>query len=227
MSTGPVPVEQLIETEGWFPQFPAPSQRQQRKGELADQLRALIGAVLLLDADMCDDGRLVEVRALLQQANERVAALPDVTGKGGLFGSPQDFPLFERSPFSGRANALSCPMTVWADGDRIRARATYGPAYEGFPGSVHGGHVMAAFDDLLGVGQAASGTAGFTGTLTVRMVARTPLGRRIDYVAGVEKRKDRKLFMRGESRHDGTLLAEAHGVFIAPRSGLHVPAPVR
>ena len=225
MTADQVPVEQLIETEGWFPAFPPPSARQQRKGELADELRALISGVLLVDAEECDDARLVEARELLRRARAAVEALPDVGGKGGLFGSTEDFPLFQRSPFSGRVNALASPMTVWADGDRIRAHATYSPAYEGPPGSVHGGHVMAAFDVLLGVGQAASGTAGFTGTLTVRMVARTPLGQQIDYEAGVERREGRKVFMRGESRHDGVLLAEAHGVFIAPRTGLHVPAP--
>lgn len=227
MATEQVPVEELIDSEGWFPAFPPPSPRQQRKGELADELRALVGGVLLLDAEACDDERLLAARELLRRARDLVEDLPDVGGRGGLFGSPEDFPLFQRSPFSGRANALASPLTVWADGDRIRAHATYGPAYEGPPGSVHGGHVMAAFDDLLGVGQAASGTAGFTGTLTVRMAHRTPLGQRIDYEAGVDRREGRKVFMRGESRHGGTVLAEASGVFITPRTGLHVPDHVR
>ena len=52
-----------------------------------------------------------------------------------------------------------------------------------------------------------------------------PLHQRIDYEAGVERREGRKVFMRGESRCAGELLAEAHGVFIAPRAGLQVPAP--
>jgi acyl-coenzyme A thioesterase PaaI-like protein len=225
VSVDDVPVEDVIEQQGWFPEFPEPSSSQRRKGELADEVRALVSGVLLLDADACGEPALLEVRALLEQARKQVEALPDVSGKGGLFGSTEDFSLYQRSPFSGRANALASPLTVWADGERIRAHATYGAAYEGPPGSVHGGHVMAAFDDILGVGQAASGTAGFTGTLTVRMVGRTPLHERIDYEAGVESREGRKVFMRGESRCDGELLAEASGVFIAPRSGLHLPVP--
>jgi acyl-coenzyme A thioesterase PaaI-like protein len=223
-SDGPS-VEDVIDKHGWFPKFPEPSARQQRKGELADELRALIAGVLLLDAEECDDEALLSARALLRQAREQLAALPDVGAKGGLFGSDEDFSLYQRSPFSGRANALASPLTVWPEGDRIRAHATYGAAYEGPPGSVHGGHVMAAFDDILGVGQAASGTAGFTGTLTVRMVGRTPLHERIDYEAGVDRREGRKVFMRGESRRDGELLAEAEGVFISPRTGLHLPVP--
>ncbi|MFP5219997.1 MAG: PaaI family thioesterase [Actinomycetes bacterium] len=220
-----VPVEDVIEREGWFPTFREPSPRQQRKGELADELRALIAGVLLLDSDECDDDAMVEVRDLLRAVRERVEGMPDVGAKGGLFGSPEDFSLYQRSPFSGRANALATPLTVWADGERIRAHATYGAAYEGPPGSVHGGHVMAAFDDLLGVGQAASGTAGFTGTLTVRMVSRTPLHTRIDYEAWVDRREGRKVYMTGEAHADGELLAQADGVFIAPKSGLHLPVP--
>lgn len=225
MVTEGASVEEVIDEQGWFPSFPEPSAAQRRKGELADELRALIAGVLLLDAEECGEAELGEVQQLLAQARERVASLPDVAAKGGLFGSTEDFSLYQRSPFSGRANALASPLTVWADGDRIRAHATYGAAYEGPPSSVHGGHVMAAFDDLLGVGQAASGTAGFTGTLTVRMASRTPLHQRIDYDAGVERREGRKVFMRGESRCDGELLAEASGVFIAPKSGLHLPVP--
>jgi hypothetical protein len=225
MTAEGVPVEDVIEQEGWFPQFPEPSPLQKRKGELADEVRALIAGVLLLDAAECDDAALRGALTALREARDRVDALPDVGAKGGLFGSEEDFSLYQRSPFSGRANALASPMTVWAEGDRIRATAVYGAAYEGPPQSVHGGHVMAAFDDLLGVGQAASGTAGFTGTLTVRMVSRTPLFQQIDYEGGVDRREGRKIFMRGESRCDGELLAEAEGIFIAPKSGLHLPVP--
>lgn len=88
---------------------------------------------------------------------------------------------------------------------------------------MHGGHVIAAFDDLLGVAQAASGTAGFTGTLSVRLVARTPLHERIDYEAAVQSRSGRKVTVRGRSTCAGELLAEATGIFIAPRSGVDAP----
>jgi acyl-coenzyme A thioesterase PaaI-like protein len=88
---------------------------------------------------------------------------------------------------------------------------------------VHGGFVIAAFDDLLGVAQAASGTAGFTGTLTVRLVARTPLHERIDYEAGVQERSGRKVTVWGRSTLNGELLAEATGIFIAPRGGMELP----
>ena len=45
--------------------------------------------------------------------------------------------------------------------------ATFGAAYEGPPGCVHGGFVAAAFDEVLGSTQSLSGEPGMTGRLTV------------------------------------------------------------
>lgn len=209
---------------GWFPHDSEPSARQRRKHALADELRALLADVLLLDAERAPEQALADAERLLAAARARVAALPDVAVRGGLYGTPENASLFERSPFSGRSNALAAPLVVTSDGERTYAHATYGDAYEGPPGSVHGGHVMGAFDDVLGVAQAASGTAGFTGTLTVRMIARTPLHERIDYEAGVESRSRRKVVAWGRATCSGQLLAEATGIFIKPRVGLELPS---
>lgn len=205
----------------WYPQDKQATAAQEGKHALADHLRALTGDVLMLDSSHVATDDLAEAERLLAAARSHVAGLASVRGSGGLFGSDDDFSLFERSPFSGRCNGLSTPMTVTFEGDQTRAHATYGDAYEGPPGSVHGGHVMGAFDDLLGVAQAASGTAGFTGTLSVKMLARTPLHRRIDYEAGVQSVEGRKVTAWGRSHCDGVLLAEATGIFIVPREGLH------
>jgi hypothetical protein len=105
------------------------------------------------------------------------------------------------------------------EGDQTRGHATYPDYYEGPPGLVHGGYVISAFDDLLGVAQAASGIAGFTGTLTVKLLGGTPLNRRIDYQAGVTSVNGRKVIAWGKSFLDGVLLAEAEGIFIEPRGG--------
>ncbi|MDT7537873.1 MAG: hypothetical protein QOI82_1458 [Actinomycetota bacterium] len=194
-----------------------------RKHGLAAEVRGLIADVLYVDVENADESGLVEAEQLLGQARKAISALPDIRGKGGVYGNRGDASLFERSPFSGRCNALAAPLTVTYDGDRTLAHATYGEAYEGPPGSVHGGHVIAAFDDLLGVAQAVTGTAGFTGTLTVRLVARTPLHERIDYEAGVESHSGRKVTVWGRSTLGDELLAEATGIFIAPREGLQLP----
>jgi acyl-coenzyme A thioesterase PaaI-like protein len=211
------PVDGGDPIRSWFPEDAKPTDNQLAKHQLADQLRALIGYVLRVDADSAGSEDLHQAQQLLHAAQQHLAALPKVTS---LFESEQDFSLFERSPFSGRGNALATPLQVDFVGDELRAHATYGDAYEGPPGTVHGGHVMGAFDDLLGVAQAASGQAGFTGTLSVRMVARTPLHQRIDYEAGVESVSGRKVTAWGRSYFEGELLAEATGIFVVPRGGM-------
>lgn len=208
----------------WFPQDEVPTPRRLRKHALAARLRAMAADVLLLDVEGAPEADLAETEGLLRAAQTRLAALPDLRGAGGVYGNRADASLFERSPLSGRSNALAAPLSISFDGERTIGHATYGESYEGPPGSVHGGHVIAAFDDLLGVAQAASGTAGFTGTLTVRLVARTPLHRRIDYEAGVAGRDGRKVTTWGRSTLDGEVLAEASGIFVSPHTGLDLPA---
>jgi hypothetical protein len=80
--------------------------------------------------------------------------------------------------------------------------------------------VAAAFDDLMGMAQMASGIAGYTGTLTVKMLRPTPLNTRIDYEAGVDRVDGRKIYVWARSRDADTLLAEAEIVFIAPKAGM-------
>ena len=215
----------LDEIRSWHPEDRPASAAQQRKQLLADHLRGLIADVLMLDSAAIGADGFAEAEELLAKARAHVAGLPEIRDKGGLLGNPDDFSLFERSPFSGKCNALATPMTMTFEGHTTKAHATYGDAYEGPRGSVHGGHVIAAFDDLLGVAQSASGSPGLTGTLSVRLVARTPLHERIDYEAGVESHSGRKVVAWGRSYHGETLLAEASAVFITPRGGILAAHP--
>ena len=130
-----------------------------------------------------------------------------------------DASILERSGISGRSNPLAAPLQFRTEGARTFGSATYTPAYEGPIGCVHGGFVAAAFDDLLGSAQVVSGSAGYTGTLTVRMRKPTPLGKRIDYEAGVDRAEGRKIWVWGTARCGDELLAEAEILFIAPKTG--------
>ena len=202
----------------WFPQDPSPSERRLRKHALAQQVRGLIDDVLMLDVEALGDDELAKVEERLSDARDAFAGLADIRAVG-LHLAPYDNSLFERSPLTGRSNALAVPLVMEFEGDLTRGRATYPDYYEGPPGLVHGGYVISAFDDLLGVAQAASGIAGFTGTLTVKLLGGTPLNRRIDYQAGVTSVSGRKVIAWGKSFLDGVVLAEAEGIFIEPRGG--------
>jgi acyl-coenzyme A thioesterase PaaI-like protein len=184
------------------------------KHELAEATRRLVEAVALLDPD---DGGFEDLVDDVQALASRVGAAPSLARYGGAAVSPHpNGALTERSGISGRSNPLAPPLRVRLDGDRTLGAAVYGDAYEGPPGCLHGGFVAAAFDDLLGCAQAASGSTGFTGTLTVRMRKPTPLHTRIDYEAGVTKVSGRRIVCWGRSTAEGVLLAEAEGIFVTP-----------
>jgi hypothetical protein len=192
--------------------------RRAQKHRLVERTKDLIEAIALLDIERIEEDDLAGLIETTSTLAGEIDRHPSLRGKGGLSAAGgEDAALTERSGISGKANPLAPPLEISFDGETTLGRAVYGAAYEGPPDSLHGGFVAAAFDDLLGCAQMTSGSAGFTGTLTVRMVSPTPLYRRIDYTAGVERTEGRKIFCWGKS-FDGTrLLAEASCVFITPK----------
>ncbi|MCH2185615.1 PaaI family thioesterase [Myxococcota bacterium] len=124
---------------------------------------------------------------------------------------------FDQSPFIGLANPLAPPIVVGQTGPRTAAGSVvFGSAYEGPPGSVHGGFVAAAFDEVLGFVQSLSGRSGFTGTLTIRYRKPTPLHEPLRIEAEMVRLEGRKIFAEGLLKAESVgLCAEAEGIFIA------------
>ena len=130
---------------------------------------------------------------------------------------PQDF--FPFSPIIGFSNPVAPPVEIWSvegeDGQReIRGRATFGYAYEGPPTCVHGGMIAALFDEVMGAANIITENPGLTGTLTVRYRRPTPLLAPLEIVARFTGTERRKVFTWAGIYHDGTLTAEAEGIFI-------------
>jgi acyl-coenzyme A thioesterase PaaI-like protein len=205
----------------WIRDDPPEGSQRALKHQLVRTTKRLIEAVALLDIHETDAARL---RALVEQADavaEQAETLPTHRGRGSLaLARTEDAALMERSGISGRSNPLAAPLHLAIDPEnreRTRGWAVWGDAYEGPPGCLHGGFVAAAFDDLLGFAQIASGLAGYTGTLTVRMRRPTPLNALIEYEAWVDHVHGKKIFVRGTSSVDGIALAEAEILFIQPR----------
>jgi hypothetical protein len=200
---------------------PADELRRDAKRRLVTETRRLIEEVALLDAADCDDAVIDELTHRVSGAADAVADLPSCRRHGGLFSSPGfASALLERSPVSGVSNPVAAPLRLWPDGDVTRGEATFGAAYEGPPGIVHGGMVAGAFDELLGMAQVASGLAGFTGTLTVKFRAPTPLHTRIEYEGGVDRVDGRKIHAWGTSSAGGKVIGESEAIFIASVKGL-------
>jgi acyl-coenzyme A thioesterase PaaI-like protein len=189
---------------------------------LADEVRRLVTAVRVADAP---PEVLAAARALAAEA----AALlephrwPGPYAQGSLRGdkgpldqpgvAPADF--FPYSPVIGPRNPVAPPavfepqpdgsVTGWYEG---------APQFNGPPGFVHGGVIALVFDELLGVVGVVQGAGAMTGTLTIRYRRPTPIERRVDLHAWLDRVEGRKVFIRGEMRVDGEVTAEAEGVFI-------------
>lgn len=123
---------------------------------------------------------------------------------------------FDQSPLIGLANPLAPPITIGKSGERTAlAKVCFGSAYEGPPGSVHGGFVAAAFDEVLGFVQSLSGNPGMTGTLIVRYRRPTPLHQELSIEGEWVRSEGRKTFCEGRIIANGEVTAEAEGIFVA------------
>lgn len=167
------------------------------------ELRAAADALEGYAAALKDHPRLRDARLFAESAN---------AGDVGAF--------FDQSPLIGLANPLAPPLTIGRK-DRTHAHAsgTFGSAYEGPPGSVHGGFVAAAFDEVLGYVQSLSGHPGMTGTLTVKYRKPTPLHTPLLFEAELQRVEGRKIFTYATLSADGILRAEAEAIFISFREG--------
>lgn len=206
----------------WGNISPEATRRRELKRRLADAVRHVVEDAALVDA--ANTATEADLEALITRAEELAAQLRSVPShrvNGGLNYNESDWEgaLIERSPISGNSNPLAAPLVVEPVGEDgiLHAHARYGYAYEGPPGHLHGGAVAGAFDEMVGIGQAASGQAGFTASLTVKMRKPTPLHTRIDYQAGVAKVDGRKIHVWATSRANGEVVADAEALMITPR----------
>ena len=122
---------------------------------------------------------------------------------------------FDHSPIMGMANPIAPPSRIEpVDGDRVVMHVRFGSAYEGPPGSVHGGVIAATFDEVLGMTQSLSGQPGMTGTLSVRYRRPTPLHRDLRFEGTLDRVEGRKIFTTGRCYDGETLTADAEGLFV-------------
>jgi hypothetical protein len=197
-----------------------PYRRQDLKIRLAAEVRRLAAAVALVDVDSADAGDVDRAIAEARTLAERVESFPSLMAHGGPASAPTAAAALNlRSPVSGQANPLAAPLYLEIRGDTTYGHATYGYVHEGPNHHAHGGVVAAALDEIVGSAQTASGTAGYTGTLTIKMLGPTPLGKRIDYEAGVDRVEGRKIHVWATASCEGQRLTDCTAIMIAPAHG--------
>jgi hypothetical protein len=140
-----------------------------QKRRLASAMRLVIERLVRSDAP---EDELSIAADRLEGYAERLATHPRLTRYEGFAetaNAGDTGAFFDQSPLIGLANPLAPPIAIRATGERsAEGCVTFGSAYEGPPGCVHGGFIAAAFDEVLGFTQSLTGSPGFTGTASPR-----------------------------------------------------------
>ncbi len=123
-----------------------------------------------------------------------------------------------RNPIDGKANPVAPPVALrialGENGKHAEGEVTFGSAYSGKPGYVHGGWIAAVFDQLMGYGKL---VPALTGTLTVKYRTPIPLDTEVRLWAELQKADGRRRHVHGTMHVGDDLAAEAEALFIIPK----------
>lgn len=201
---------------------PDPAEHLDRRARAGRSIRDLGHAVI---GHQADDDLLDELSDVLEALTARLVSgparsrQPDTFQRGDDWGSePEQVELtgFDDRPVSGRSSPLGLEPHIWREGDEIVAEITLHSAHEGAPGRSHGGVVAALFDDIYGFVLSLTRTPAFTGELTIRYEAGTPLHVPLTCRVRLAERQGRKLHMTGElTTPDGLVCVRSRSTFIA------------
>ncbi|WP_237159421.1 PaaI family thioesterase [Mycolicibacterium rhodesiae] len=181
---------------------------------LTRSVRHLIDATIRTEVD---DETVFAARALIERATELLAAQM-IPGSFGVHPTTEGGTVAWGNVAIGIRNPVAPPLVIHQDADgSVHTDVDLGAACEGPPGHVHGGLCALILDHMLGATAHQPGNPAFTGTLTVRYVQPTRLGR-VHAEARVDRHEGIKTFAVGHiADADGTITVEAHGVFIRPK----------
>jgi acyl-coenzyme A thioesterase PaaI-like protein len=187
------------------------------KRRLASALRKLIGEVCPTGAS---EQQILQAAEWTEHCAERFAAAPRAVDDPLHAGGPplsgmHDF--LDRGPLTGLSNPIAPGLKTEVDREAGTARGfvSFGNAYEGAPGIVHGGFVAAALDELLGMVASASGRVAMTGEITIRFLKPTPINVALRIEARLDRQSRRRVFTSAEIFAGETRTAECTGLFIA------------
>ena len=180
---------------------------------LTESVRALVDAVIRSEAGPeVVAGVKRDVDAAVERLRER-----QLGGSFGVRTTRTGESISWGNAVIGIRNALAPPVVTHRDeSGRVWADFDLGAAYEGPPGHVHGGVSALILDHLLGEAASPDRKPRFTGSITVRYLRATRLGRL--HAEAVRTRTDGvKTFCAGSVHDDEGITVEAEGVFITPR----------
>ncbi|HXY94474.1 MAG TPA: PaaI family thioesterase [Acidimicrobiia bacterium] len=167
---------------------------------LASAVRRLLDAAV--DARPLDADTLHRIAHTIDRASSELEA--------ALAGLPTD----ERNVwFDGQR----VPMPHWefeATEHALVARGAFTNGHTGPPGTVHGGWVAYAFDEVLGWANVHAGFPAMTGKLTIRYRKPTPTNVPVEFRVTWPRVEGKRVHARGTLTADDAVTAEADGLFV-------------
>lgn len=162
-----------------------------------------------------------------EQVREAISDIETVTrrlrrsqrpGSFGIRYSAEGEPMPWGNAVVGLRNPSAPPLVVQrlADGS-VRSDFVLGAAFEGPPGHAHGGVSAELLDHVLGEAVSAPDVHRLTGTLTLRYLRLTPLGKPLHVVARLTRTDGVKTYAEGHIADEDGPTVHAEGVFIEPR----------
>ena len=118
----------------------------------------------------------------------------------------------------GAENAAGLHADFAPHGDAVIGTMVVTELMVGAPRRLHGGIMMAFFDEGMGLVGHLLGADVMTASLTIDLRAPAYVGATLTQRAWLERREGRKWFIRSEVREGERLLAEAHGLWIESRT---------
>lgn len=180
---------------------------------LAESVRQLIDATIRTEVDA---DTVAAVRAQIDSATALLRSR-QIEGSFGVRYTTDGDRLPWGNPVIGIRNPIAPPLAIEHDaGGRVYADFELGAAYEGPPGHVHGGVSALILDHVLGEVAAKSATPRFTGTISLRYLRPTPLGR-LHVEAVITRTEGIKSYATGYLADDEGVTVEAEGLFIQPK----------
>jgi len=182
---------------------------------LTESVRALIDATIRTEAGA---ETVAAAKAEIDAATARLRS-EQVDGSYGVRFTADGDQMPWGNVVIGVRNPVAPPLVIEQSADGgVFTDFHLGAAYEGPPGHVHGGVAALALDHILGAAASSPQRPRLTGTITLRYLRLTRLGR-LHAQARITRTEGVKTFTAGHLADEEGVTVEAEGVFIQPRWG--------
>jgi acyl-coenzyme A thioesterase PaaI-like protein len=180
---------------------------------LAESVRELVDATIRTEVDA---ETVAAVKADIDAATTRLRS-QQIDGAFGVRYTSGGDRMPWGNPVIGIRNPIAPPLVIKRDSSgRVFTDFDLGAAYEGPPGHVHGGVAALVLDHVLGEAASNAENPRFTGTITMRYLRTTRLGR-LHAQAHIDRTEGVKTFAVGHLADEEGITVEAEGVFIQPK----------